>query len=150
MSDAAIAIPNLLYRYADLIDAGDLRGAARLFRHGHLISGGERFDNEDAIVAMWESWIRIYEDGTPRTRHLITNPIIELDEAGESAACRSQWTVLQAVDGYPLQIVGSGRYHDQMRRIEGEWCFVERNYARIDLIGDTSAHMKRNVKDEVI
>jgi 3-phenylpropionate/cinnamic acid dioxygenase small subunit len=147
MNDAAIAIPNLLYIYAELIDAGDLAGAAALFRHGHVVSGGERIVGEDAIVAMWRGWMRLY-DGRPRTRHIITNPIITLDEGGAAAACRSQYTVLQATDTLPLQPIITGRYHDRLRIIDCAWCFVERNYAEIDLTGNLGGHLLKQLAGE--
>lgn len=136
----AIAIPNLLYRYADLIDAGDFAGAARLFRHGSVLAGGNRIEGEDAIAAMWRNFVKLH-DGTPRTRHLVTNPIIDLSADGQSATCRSQWTVLQAAEGLTLQPIATGRYHDRFARIDGEWVFTERSYARVDLLGDTSRHV---------
>ena len=40
MPDPAIAIPNLLYRYAMHFDDGDLLAAARLFDHGSVVVGG--------------------------------------------------------------------------------------------------------------
>ena len=46
LTDPAIAIPNLLYTYADLMDAGDFTGAAGMFRHGCLISQGQRIEGE--------------------------------------------------------------------------------------------------------
>lgn len=146
MNDAAIAIPNLLYTYAELIDAADFTAAARLFRHGAVITGGRRIEGEDAIIAMWESWMRLY-DGKPCTRHIMTNPIILLSEDGQAANVRSQWTVLQATEGYPLQPVATGRYHDKFQRIDGQWSFVERDYAQIDLTGDLSAHLLQSLKD---
>ncbi len=146
MTDASIAIPNLLHIYAELIDAADFVGAARLFRHGAVVTGGRRIEGEEAIVAMWRSWMRLY-DGKPRTRHIMTNPIILLSDDGQSATCRSQWTVLQATEGYPLQAVATGRYHDRFRRIDGQWCFVERDYAQVDLTGDLSAHLLQSLKD---
>ena len=145
MTDVNIAIPNLLYTYADLIDAGDFAGAARLFRHGTVLAGGARFQGEEAILANVLSGIRLYAGGTPRTRHLITNPIIEVAADGETATCRSQYTVLQAVEGFPLQPIITGRYHDRFARIDGEWCFTERNYAQMDLIGDMSFHLTRSL-----
>lgn len=147
MTPAAIAIPNLLYTYADRMDAGDSAGAARMFRHGGIVSAGNRVAGEEAIVALWQGWTRIYEDRTPRTRHITTNPIIELSADGETATCRSQWTALQATPGYPLQIVATGRYHDRLARIHGEWCFTERDYAQIDLAGDLRAHLLRPLAD---
>jgi len=139
---AALDIPNLLYRYADLFDAGDFVGAARLFDHGVLITGDHALKGEDAIVAMWRGLVRLYEDGTPRTRHLTTNPIITVADDGLSAECRSQWTVLQATDSLPLQVVATGRYHDRFGVIDGQWQFLERRYLQIDLSGDLSAHLK--------
>lgn len=140
--NAALDIPNLLYRYADLFDAGDFVGAARLFDHGVLITGDHALKGEDAIVAMWRGLVRLYEDGTPRTRHLTTNPIITVADDGLSAECRSQWTVLQATDSLPLQVVATGRYHDRFGVIDSQWQFLERRYLQIDLSGDLSAHLK--------
>lgn len=148
MSDAAIAIPNLLYLYADYIDAGDFTSAARLFSDGAIVSGEHRVVGEQAIADLWRGWVRLYEDGTPRTRHLVTNPIITLAADGETAACRSQWTVLQATADLPLQAIASGRYEDQFRRIGGQWRFTERRYARVDLIGDMRAHLTKPLTDK--
>lgn len=141
MNDAAIEIPNLLYRYADAIDAGRLDDAAALFDHGAVVAGGKRIEGRDALVALWRNWIRLYPDGTPRTRHLVTNPLIEIADDGVGACCRSQWTLLQATAHFPLQVVATGRYDDRFAQIEGHWHFAERIYAGVDLAGDTSAHM---------
>ncbi len=140
--DAAIDIPNLLYRYAILFDDGDFAGAAHLFDHGCLLAEGHRIEGADRIVAMWMTWVQLH-DGKPRTRHITTNPIIELADDGESAKCISQWTVIQAAEGYPLQIVASGRYHDRFAIIDGAWRFTERQYAQSDFAGNTSAHLKK-------
>ena len=141
MSNPAIDIPNLLYRYADLIDAAEFDAAAALFDHGHLIAAGERVEGREAICAMWRTFMKLHADGTPRSRHLITNPIIELAADGQTAVCRSQWTVLQAVEDYPLQPVATGRYLDKLALMDGTWAFTERNYLQIDLMGDVSEHL---------
>ncbi len=140
--NAAIDIPNLLYTYADLFDAGDFAGAARLFDHGALFAGTTEIKGEEAIVAMWQKTVHLYADGTPRTRHLTTNPRIQLSDDGMSAQCWSQWTVLQATDTLPLQIVATGRYHDHLAIIDGAWRFTARHYLRIDFTGDVSAHLQ--------
>lgn len=48
---------------------------------------------------------------------------------------------MQATDDLPLQIIASGRYHDRFARIDGEWCFVARDYRQLDFIGDLSRHL---------
>ena len=143
---AALEIPNLLYRYADAIDAGRFDDAAALFDQGAVLVQGQRIQGREAIAAMWRRWVRLYPDGTPRTRHLVTNPQIELSDDGLTARCRSQWTLLQAADNLPLQVVATGRYDDRFALLEGRWHFTERRYAGMDLMGDVSAHLLRNVK----
>ena len=144
--DPAIAIPNLLYRYAMLFDDGDLTGAAALFDHGHIVAGEHRLAGANNIIAMWHGWVQLY-DGRPRTRHITTNPIIDLANDGLSARCQSQWTVIQAAPGLPLQVVATGRYDDRFAVIDGLWQFTERHYVGTDLVGDTSAHLIRQLAE---
>jgi 3-phenylpropionate/cinnamic acid dioxygenase small subunit len=143
--DPAIAIPNLLYTYAMRFDDGDFDGAAALFDRGCLIASGHRIEGRQAIVAMWQQWVKTY-DGKPLTRHITTNPIIELAADGASATCQSQWTVIQASPGFPLQVVATGRYRDQFARDGSGWHFTRREYLQADLVGDTSAHMLQELR----
>lgn len=39
MTQSAVAIANLLYRYAELLDAGGLPGVVKLFRHNESPAG---------------------------------------------------------------------------------------------------------------
>ena len=89
---------------------------------------------------MFTATTRRYPDGTPGTKHVTTNVILEVDEQSGTAATRSYWTVLQAVPGLPLQPILAGRYHDRFASAGGSWHFTERRYF-IDLVGDLSHHM---------
>jgi 3-phenylpropionate/cinnamic acid dioxygenase small subunit len=138
-------ITNLLYRYAELIDAGDLAGAAELFAEAKVrfssYPGAETVDSAE-LLAYWKRRIIIYDDGTPRTKHLITNPIVEVDEASGTATCRSYYTVMQKIEGSNLRPIICGRYHDMFERLEGSWCFRFRDYSRTNLVGDLSQHVR--------
>ena len=85
--------------------------------------------------------VRTYPDGTCRTRHLITNPIIELSEDENEAKVSSSWTVIQQTDSFPLAVVASGRYQDTVFLHNHQWWFREKAYLGIDLVGDMSAHL---------
>ena len=139
----ALDIPNLLYSYADAIDRADFEAAAALFDHGRIVAAGHVIEGREAIAALWRQWLKLYPCGTPRTRHLITNPLIRVADDGLSASCRSQWTVLQAAPGFALQVVATGGYDDRFVVIDGVWAFAERRYARTDLVGDSSAHTRQ-------
>lgn len=142
MSASAVAIANLLYTYAERIDAGDFEGAAALFRHAGIKAGNQdQLLDEAGILACWKRLVRVYPCGTPRTRHMISNPIMEIDDDAGTAAVRSCYMVFQAVDGFGLQPIASGRYHDRFERVEGVWRFSYRDYTLLDMAGDLSRHL---------
>ncbi len=142
MSEGRAEIENLLYRYAERIDLGDLAGVADLFEHGVIttpdVEGGP--SGREAVLGMYRSSTRLYEDGTPRTKHVTTNAIIEVDEAAGTATSRSYFTVLQALEDFPLQTIIAGRYHDSFKRVDGSWWFSERTMIP-ELLGDLSRHL---------
>lgn len=139
MTSSETQIANLVYQYAEYIDSGDLEGAAALFAQARIKTGlGEI--GPDELLAMWRKGIILY-DRVPCTKHVITNPIIEVDEASGTATCRSVYTVIQQAGDAPLQPVICGRYHDRFVRGEdGKWRYDYRDYSLIDLIGDMSRH----------
>ena len=138
----AIAVTNLLYRYGELIDLGDFDGVADLLGDVVITVDGMPGEQQGrpAILSMYVDWTRRYDDGTPRTRHLISNPIIDVDTDAGTATIRSSYTVLQQVEGQPLQPIIVGRYHDTFARVDGAWRFARRHLFT-DLIGDLSRHL---------
>jgi ketosteroid isomerase-like protein len=140
---AGWAVTQLIYAYAERIDRGDFAGVAELFEHATLSFEG--FDNEvsgrDAIEALYAGTTRRYEDGTPRTKHLMTNVLVDVGDDGASATSRSYFTVLQAVPGHlTLQPVIAGRYRHTFRRVDGRWR-VETMRVMIELVGELGHHL---------
>ena len=137
-----VAVTNLLFRYGELIDLGDFEGVADLL--GDVVITVEGVPGEQrgrpAVLSMYVDWTRRYADGTPRTRHLISNPIVEVDGDAGVATVRSSYTVLQQVDDLALQPIIVGRYHDTFERVDGEWRFARRHLFT-DLVGDLSHHL---------
>ncbi|HTD51370.1 MAG TPA: nuclear transport factor 2 family protein [Acidimicrobiia bacterium] len=130
----------LIHEYATLLDAGDLDGVAALFDHAELGSTRHPRRSRGAAEArtIYDNVI-IYDDGTPRTLHQITNVTVWIDDA--TATARSCFTVLQ-VTGQGLHPILAGEYHDRFEQVDGRWRFTERIFAP-RLIGDLSQHMKR-------
>jgi 3-phenylpropionate/cinnamic acid dioxygenase small subunit len=142
MSDAAVRIQNLVFRYAELIDLGDFDGLGHLL-DGAEVGSGERpgsLSGHDAVVGMFSSTTRRYPDGTPRTKHVTTNCIVEVDDDAGTGTCRSYFTVFQQVEDLALQPIIAGRYHDRFVREADEWRFAERRFF-IDLVGNLDHHM---------
>ena len=143
--DAAREIENLLYTYAERIDAGDFEGVADLFAHGRILAAADAppegtFAGRDRVLALYRGSTRLHADGTPHARHLTTNAIIEVDEPAGTGAARTSYTVLQQTGDQPLQPIITGRYHDTFQRLEGRWWFDTR-IMLVDLVGDLSRHL---------
>lgn len=139
-AEAVTAITDLLYAYADRIDGGRLDEAAALFSKARIHIGGADID-ADGLEALWRRTVRIHDDGTPRTKHVITNPQVTVDTAAGTAEARSYYTVLQAAPGLELQVIASGRYRDTFARDSGGWHFTFRDYSLFDFAGRTDAHL---------
>ena len=74
-------IKNLIYRYAELIDDGDLAGVAQLLGRARFLApdGSEQGSGAEAIESLYRSFTRLYPDGTPLSHHVTTNVLVEVD-----------------------------------------------------------------------
>jgi hypothetical protein len=147
LSSSYIEILNLIHRYPELIDSGDFAGVGQMFRDATLVFEGPdgtalgELVGGAAVQANFEHSVRRYpDDGTPHTRHVISNPIVEIDEAAGTARCRYYITVFQRTEDFPLQPVWANRYEDHLRRVDGEWR-LEKRRGFGHLPGDTSQHL---------
>jgi hypothetical protein len=74
---ARLAITELLYRYAELIDAGDFDGVGQLLSRA-TFAGTASLSRSGAgtLAKLFASTTRRYPEhgNTPRTRHLVLNP----------------------------------------------------------------------------
>jgi ketosteroid isomerase-like protein len=140
MNPSEAEIRALLNAYCERLDAGDLDGVADLFADGAFRSPrGTNLVGAAAVRSQYDGLI-VYDDGTPRTKHVLGTVMVDVDEAAGTANARCAFTVFQACGG-PLQPVLSGRYHDRFERIDGAWLFRER-MVYPDLEGDLGRHMR--------
>lgn len=136
-----LQITELLYRYAELVDAGDFDGVGQLLGRGTFAgASGPGVTGAEAIAAVFAATTRRYpEQGNrPRTRHLVLNPIIDVD--GARAHARSTFVVIQNTETVSLQPIVAGRYADTFALDADGWYFTERR-VDVEMIGDVSAHV---------
>ncbi|MGZ4675448.1 MAG: nuclear transport factor 2 family protein [Acidimicrobiia bacterium] len=136
------AITALMYRYAECVDAADFDGIGELFAHGELTTRGlpGAIVGADAVSNLYRSTNKVHPDGTLLTRHLTTNVIVDIDEAADTATARSSFVVFQATPTVPLQPIVAGRYRDRFARVDGVWCFAQREMG-VEQVGDVSDHL---------
>ena len=141
-------IAELIYRYAELVDAGDFDGVGKLLIRASfggpdtpMVTGAQE------IAALFTVATRRFPEGsgrhradpgTPKTRHLVLNTIIEID--GDTASARSTFCVVQATDRVALAPIVVGRYYDTFARDGDGWYFTER-IADVEMVGDVSDHL---------
>ena len=129
------AILDLVNQYGFVLDTGDFESFGRLFKHAEWIAEGQKLGEEGL------SNIRIYDDGTPKTKHVTSNVALKIDEPEGKATGQCYVTVFQQTKEFPLQPIFSGHYFDEFERADGLWRFTRREI-RYSLIGDMSAHLK--------
>ena len=133
------AITALIHEYGFLLDRGELDAVAALFARAELSStrGGPVRRGAGEARTLYDGVI-IYDDGTPRTMHQLTNVTVEVD--GTVARARTYFTVLQVTD-LGLHPILAGEYRDRFTSVDGRWEFTERVFDP-RLFGDLSGHMR--------
>ena len=99
-------ITDLMNLYCTAIDSGDLETFGRLFANATWVAEG-RVPGPESMNNMI-----LYEDGTPRTKHVITNLTLDIDEAAGTASGHCYVTVYQQTPEFPLQAIFVGEYYD--------------------------------------
>jgi hypothetical protein len=135
------AIENLIAAYAEHVDDGEFGAVAALLAGAVFMGGGAPVRGREAIEAMLREMLITYQDGTPRTKHLTTNTVIDLAADATHATARSYFTVLQSLPGLPLRPIAAGRYHDRFEYREQRWQFTERQ-VHVDLVGNSTRHLR--------
>lgn len=148
-ADDYFAIQNLIHRYPYHLDRGELDEMAALFAHADVHMGDRHVVQSDpaGVAQAFRDFLQVYPDGTPRTRHVTSNLIIEAD--GENRAKASSYVmVFQQTRALPLQPIIGGDYRDRFEKVDGVWRFCERRIGN-DLFGDLSAHGKYSFAPEM-
>jgi len=142
MMSSRDAICRLIFQCDDRNDRGDFDGVGELFAHGTIrvkdMEGA--WSGAEEVAEQFRRATRIYSEGGARTHHMSTNLVIDVDEEAGRATCRSYYTMLQATDALPFQIIDAGHNTDRFERVDGEWRWTER-FITVELHGDLSQHL---------
>jgi hypothetical protein len=130
-------IAAIVHRYAELLDTGDVDGVVAMFARATWRSAatGTVLRRPDELRAVYSSLLPA--DGPIRTRHLMHNLIVELDDSpdgdADHASARCSYTVLEGDDpGAPVRILLVGRYEDTYARDDAGWYLTDRLF-HVDL-----------------
>lgn len=147
--DALEAIQALCFRYTFALDDGDFAEVGRLLGRGVLRPAmpgvaAEPYRGAAEIEGFYRDQVITYR-GSPRTRHLITNQLIEVEEPAGTARSRCYFTVLQRAPGHDYEIVVGGQYFDVFALSGEGWHFTEKTI-QVDHLNRIERHFK--ISDE--
>ena len=144
MSNDYWEISNLIARYAELLNLGHIDEVGELFRHGRITSEGSPTVHEgsESVVAMYRESVH-FPEKLPDTLLFTSNLQIRVD--GDTASGKAYFLAMHQADHGVAPVI-AGRYHDEFRRIDGEWWFHHRHMIP-DLSGDLSTHLRRPLED---
>lgn len=139
------AITSLIYRYTEYVDAGAHQKVGELLSRATLATataGGRTHQvaGAAAIADLYRQTNKLYPGGTPLTRHLCGNVLVDIDEGSGTASASSAYVVFQASPNVPLQPIVAGRYEDRFARTDGEWHFIDR-LIHVGQVGNLSDHL---------
>jgi len=133
------SITEVLHRYARAMDRMDADLALSCWHAGGTDDHAPIYAG---TAAGFIEWLWPVHAAMERTRHVISNAVIELD--GNRAASESYWTVtlrLKGADGKRYDIIGQGRYVDTWECIDGRWAIRHRqslhDWDRVSPVGLT-------------
>ena len=135
-------ITALLYRYCTFMDAGDFAGASQLFARAQVRLPAVKDMPGTGMYDLWRHMIILYPCGTPRTQHMVTNPIVEVDRCGTVAHCHARYMVLQQTDDLPLQIIAAGHYEDRFACDATGGHVTFRDYSHLKFSGNLNHHLR--------
>src|SRR4051794_35528959 len=134
-------IERLVFSYPYHLDEGRFDRLGELFADADLFIGDELAAHHDpaAVGDLWRRFVRLHPNGTPRTRHIASNLIIDDDGPGRARA-HSYILVVQQTSAARLAPIIAGDYLDRFAKAGGVWRFTERRIGN-DLFGDLSQHL---------
>jgi hypothetical protein len=139
MSNDHWEISNLIARYAELLNLGQIDELGELFRHGRITASNndDVYEGSAAVVGMYRRSVH-FPEKLPDTLLFTSNLQIHVD--GDDATAKAYFLGMhQGPSGVAAVI--AGRYHDEFRRIDRRWWFRHRHMIP-DLAGDLSSHLR--------
>ena len=143
-SDDRWEIGALIARYAELLNLGQIDALGALFRYGSITSENSdlRFDGIEEVTGMYRNSV-VFPEKLPDTLLFTTN--LQIDVDGDEATSKAYFLGMHQASGAIGPVI-AGRYHDQFRRVDGQWWFHHRHMIP-DMVGDMSTHLTDSIDE---
>lgn len=127
-SSDVVEIEQLLYRYCFAVDGGAPEDVAALFSETAVLrpvyTGEPPANGRAAILAWYVAYQKNARGAVDHLRHVVTNPIIEVNGDRATAQCYLTANSLSKTSGKASWVAGA--YKDKLVREANRWLFAER------------------------
>ncbi|AUW57128.1 hypothetical protein C1T17_02535 [Sphingobium sp. SCG-1] len=122
------AITNLEHRFIESLDQRNVAAVAAMFGDdGTLEMTVPGFPPMSGTGASEVSQLLERIIPTPSAghigRHILSNHVIDIDQAAGSAEVRMYSCLFTVSEGTPVHCNGFGRHYDKLKLVDGTWCF---------------------------
>lgn len=131
-------ISTTVHRYCHAFDSGDFATFAGLFERGRWFMVPEA--GSRAVDAWTRDHVILY-DGRPRTRHQITNLVVDVDDTAHEAAFSCYVDIWMCLAGERPVLLAQARFYGTFRRHLDDWWWHE-HVMEADHTGDLSRHIR--------
>jgi 3-phenylpropionate/cinnamic acid dioxygenase small subunit len=129
------AVLRTLHEYAHAMDHGDEEGWVDAFTPDAVfdvidVVAGSRVHREDGHQDL-AAYIAAYPKPPSFRKHVVVDPIVDIDLDAEEARVRAYWLLLQRNDDGTPSVTAFGHYRDLLVKQDGRWRIKER-YADVE------------------
>jgi 3-phenylpropionate/cinnamic acid dioxygenase small subunit len=126
--DDHVAVLRTVAEYCRRCDDGRFDEFGSLFApDAELVVRGNTTHGRDAI----RDTIAALQTPDRRGRHMVANAVVDL--VGDNASVESDFVFFRPSTSGTLDAVNTGRYLDELARIEGEWVFTRREILLVEV-----------------
>lgn len=137
------AIERMIYEVGYALEEGDFGRVGAIM--GEATFGADRigrkaFRGSDEIRAQYERTNVVYPGIGRATKEIYHNVLVDIDVDTGTATSVTSYTVANQPPGEAFELLVSGKYEDEWRRVDGEWRWHDR-YIVVQYKASLDQHM---------
>ena len=136
-SEIEYDVRTTLHQYCDYFDSADFEAFAELFENGRWFMVSQPGSGP---VRKWIADHVVLYDGSPLTRHEVTNLIVEPGRTRDEATFRCYVAIWQHVPERESRLLAHARFSGAFFDTSGRWQWRE-HAMNVDWAGDLSTHI---------
>ncbi|HVX21701.1 MAG TPA: nuclear transport factor 2 family protein [Acidimicrobiales bacterium] len=136
-------IEQMIFQVGHALEAGDFQRVGDIMGDATMgadMIGRKAFKGTDEIRDQYDRTNIVYPDRGRASKELYTNIVFDFDLDNTRATSVTSYTVAHQPPDEVFELIVSGRYEDEWRRVDGKWTWVDR-YIVVQYKNSLDRHM---------